>query len=95
MINDKRFVDACLREAKKVFARNVVKERANKRKLQETVREFSLLSRHVKINFNLHFSNFDYAFYICVGKYFKMRPKLLLKLEAIRRYMYLRILGHP
>jgi len=37
--------ELCSREAKEVFARNVLKERANKRKLQETVREFSLLSR--------------------------------------------------
>merc|ERR1712106_10574 len=37
--------ELCSREAKEVFAWNVLKERANKRKLQETVREFSLLSR--------------------------------------------------
>jgi len=35
----------CTREQKEHFARMVLKERANKRKLQETVREFSLLSR--------------------------------------------------
>jgi len=35
----------CTKEAKENFARQVLKERANKRKLQETVREFSLLSR--------------------------------------------------
>ena len=37
--------ELCSREAKEHFARSVLKERANKRKLQETVREFSLLSR--------------------------------------------------
>lgn len=37
--------ELCSREAKEQFARAVLKERANKRKLQETVREFSLLSR--------------------------------------------------
>lgn len=37
--------ELCSREAKEQFARAVLKERANKRKLQETVREFSLLAR--------------------------------------------------
>jgi len=37
--------EMCSREQKEHFARMVLKERANKRKLQETVREFSLLSR--------------------------------------------------
>ena len=37
--------EVCTREQKEHFARMVLKERANKRKLQETMREFSLLSR--------------------------------------------------
>jgi len=37
--------EICTREQKEHFARMVLKERANKRKLQETMREFSLLSR--------------------------------------------------
>ena len=37
--------EICTREQKEHFARMVLKERANKRKLQETMQEFSLLSR--------------------------------------------------
>jgi hypothetical protein len=46
MVSTDRFpTELCSREAKEQFARAVLKERANKRKLQETVREFSLLAR--------------------------------------------------
>ena len=46
MVNTPSFpTELCSREAKEQFARAVLKERANKRKLQETVREFSLLAR--------------------------------------------------
>lgn len=37
--------DRCTKQSKEHFARMVLKERANKRRLQETVREFALLSR--------------------------------------------------
>jgi len=37
--------DRCSKQSKEHFARMVLKERANKRRLQETVREFALLSR--------------------------------------------------
>ena len=37
--------ELCSREAKEHFARSVLKEGANKRKLQDTGREFSFLSR--------------------------------------------------
>jgi len=37
--------EICTKEQKEVFARTVLRERANKRKLQETVREFSLVCR--------------------------------------------------
>ena len=46
MVTMDRFpTEICTREQKEHFARMVLKERANKRKLQETVREFSLLCR--------------------------------------------------
>ena len=46
MVSMERFpTEICTREQKEHFARMVLKERANKRKLQETVREFSLLCR--------------------------------------------------
>jgi len=46
MVNTEGFpTEVCTREQKEHFARTVLKERANKRKLQETMREFSLLSR--------------------------------------------------
>lgn len=42
---DKFPSELCSKESKENFARLVLKERANKRKLQETVREFSLVCR--------------------------------------------------
>ena len=46
MVNTEGFpTEVCTREQKEHFARTVLKERTNKRKLQETMREFSLLSR--------------------------------------------------